>query len=189
MTHPVLALMVAAGLLAACVSGAGQGGSTARSVLQGEVRIVPPSGYCLDPTIGHEAEDRAVAVMGRCLAKSNQPPALITISVGPTGSAEIMSAGGDALAKYFTSVQGRTTLSRRGRPGDLKVVQALSSGDAFLMRLQEAGEPSYWRAVFGLKGRLVTLSVKAGGENALDTAESRKLTDRAVAALMRVNKG
>lgn len=187
MTHPVLALMAAVGLLGACVAGTGHGGSTANSVVQGAVKIVPPSGYCIDHSAGHAAQDRAVVVMGRCSASSKQPPALMTVSVGPSGSAAIMGAGGGALAEYFTSPGGRAVLSRRGRPADVKVVQALSSGDAFLMRLQEVNEPAYWRAVLGLKGQLVTLSVKAGDEAGLDAAVGRKLMDSAVSALSRVN--
>lgn len=188
MRYPVLGLVATAWLLAACVGGSGTGGSAA-PVLQGAVKIVAPTGYCVDKAAGKATDDTTVVVMGRCSASANVPPALMTVSVGRPGSAGIMAAGGENLAAYFTSPEGRATLSSRGRPADLKVVQALSSNGAFLMRLQEADAPSYWRAVFGLRGRLVTLSVKSAADPILDAEEGRKLIDRTVDGLTRANKG
>lgn len=188
MRHPVMGIVATAWLLAACVAGSGPGGSAA-PVLQGAVKISAPMGYCIDKAAGQEVDDTAVVVMGRCSASAKVPPALMTVSVGRAGSAGIMAAGGENLAAYFTSPQGRATLSSRGRSADLKVMQALSSGDAFLMRIQEAGAPSYWRAVFGLRGRLVTLSVKSAADPMLDAEDGRKLIDRTVDGLMRANKG
>jgi hypothetical protein len=188
MAHRFLALAMAFGLLVACVAGSGGIGGSTISVLQGALKIAPPMGYCVDSDAGQEGEDTAVILMGRCSSGSNHAPALISVSIGPSGSAGIMVAGGENLAAFFTSPEGRATLSRRGRSADMRVAQALSSDKAFLMRLQEAGEPSYWRAVFGLRGRLVTVSVKGGGDTPLEPEAGRKLTDRAVDALIRANR-
>jgi hypothetical protein len=79
------------------------------------------------------------------------------------------------------------TLSPRGRASDVRVVSALSAGDAFLMRLREADGAEYWRAVLGVRGRLLTVSVKGTAESVLAPDEGRAILDGTVAALQRVN--
>lgn len=189
MKHPVLALSLSGILLAACVGGAGLGGSSAKPVLQGALNIATPAGYCVDQAASREGEDSAIVLMGRCSDRALVKPALVTLSVGQAGSAGVMTAGGAELAAFFTSPEGRATLSPNGRAAEVRVVEAMSAGDAFLMRLQEAGQPGYWRAVLGLRGRLITLSVKGAAEAALPAAEGREILDRTVAALRRANRG
>ena len=175
-------------LLAACVGG-GLGGTSSRPVLQGALNIAPPQGYCVDPAALQEDQDRAVVLMGRCNAAASVKPALVSLSIGPAGSAGVMAAGGAELAGFFTSDEGRATLAPSGKARDVKVVEALSSGDAFLMRLQEPGAPSYWRAVMGLRGRLVTLSVQGTPAEPLAAEDGRAVIDRALGAMRRANRG
>ncbi len=189
MTYPVPALILSGILLTACVGSAGLGGSSARPVLQGAMKVAAPVGYCVDETASRESNDSAIYLMGRCDGRSAVAPALVTLSVGPAGSAGVMAAGGPELSAFFTSPEGRATLSPTGRASDVQVIEALSAGEAFLMRLQEAGHPSYWRAVLGVRGRLVSVSVKGAAEVALPAEEGREILDRAVNALRRANRG
>lgn len=176
-------------LLAACVGGGGLGGTSSRPVLQGALNIAPPQGYCVDPAALREDQDHAVVLMGRCSARASVKPALVSLTIGPAGSAGVMAAGGAELAGFFTSEEGRATLAPSGKARDVKVVEALSAGDAFLMRLQERGAPSYWRAVMGLRGRLVTLSVHGTPAEPLDAEDGRAVIDRALGAMRRANRG
>lgn len=187
MKQPFALLVLAAILLASCVGGAGFGGSSARPVLNGALNVGVPAGYCVDPEASGEAEDTAIILMGRCSNQAAVKPAVVTLAIGQAGSAGVMAAGGVELAGFFTSPQGRATLAPTGRASDVRVMTALSAGDAFLMRVQEAGEPSYWRAVLGLKGRLVTMSVKGGPQEALAPEDGRVIMDKALAALKRAN--
>lgn len=189
MTHLVPALILSGVLLTACVGGAGLGGTSVRPVLQGALKIAPPVGYCVDEAASREADDSAIYLMGRCDGKSTVAPALVTLSIGQAGSAGVMAAGGPELAAFFTSAEGRATLSPTGRASQVRVIEALSAGEAFLMRLQEAGQPSYWRAVLGVRGRLVSVSVKGAAGADLVADEGRGILDRAIGALQRANRG
>lgn len=189
MTHQGLAVVLPMLLLAGCVSGGGLGGTSTRSVLQGELTVSGPAGYCIDESASREAEDRAVVLMGRCDGKAKVTAALLSYAVGPAASAGVLAAGGPQLAEFFTSPEGRATLAASGRARDVTVVEALSSGDAFLMRLREAEGPGYWRAFLGLKGRLVSVSVQGSPQDPLSPDLGRTLLDRALTTLQRANPG
>lgn len=186
--HPMTkAAVLAALMLTACVAG---GVQTSRSapVLQGALNMGVPAGYCIDRAASREAKDSAVIIMGRCADNVQAAPALLTVSVGRAGTAGAMAAGGQALADFFTSAAGRATLSRDGKARNVTVVEALSSGDAFLLHLNDAQEGPYWRAILGLSGRLITVSVTGSPDLPLAPAEGRKVLDRAVAAMQAANK-
>lgn len=174
--------------LASCQLGSGFTSSRAAPVLGGALQIGVPPGYCIDGKASREARDTAVILMGRCSDAMKATPALITVSIGQGGSAGVMTAGGPALASFFASTQGRATLSRSGRAGDVKIIAALGSGDAFLLHLQDRSVGEYWRAVIGVKSRLVTLSATGTDEVRLDPAEGRILLEKALQALRTANK-
>lgn len=189
MAYQGLARILPAIFLAGCVGGGGFGGSSARPVLQGEMTISAPAGYCMDETASREADDRAVVLMGRCDGRSAVQPAVLSYSVGPAGSAGVMAAGGADLARFFTSPQGRATLSTTGRAKDIEIAEALGTGDAFLMQLRQTNQPNYWRAFLGLKGRLVSIAVQGSPDAPLPPDDGRKILDRAIAAMERTNRG
>lgn len=186
--HPIWALLASGVILSGCVEGVGFGGSAARSVLQGGFTIDAPAGYCLDAKASRETADSGIYLIGRCRQDSPFPPALVTVSVGAPGSAGVMLAGGEELAAFFTSAEGRATLSASGRASAVRVLEARSVGGIFVMRLQERGSPDYWRAIMGTRGRLVSVSVRAAGGDALASEAGRKVLDRAIAALQRANR-
>lgn len=184
----VTALFCVVLMLASCQLGSGFTSSRAAPVLGGALQVGVPPGYCIDGKASRESRDTAVILMGRCTDAMTATPALITVSIGQGGSAGVMTAGGPALAAFFSSKQGRATLSRSGRAGDVKVLAALGSGDAFLLHLQDRNVGEYWRAVIGVKARLVTLSATGTDEVRLDPAEGRKILEKALDALRAANK-
>lgn len=184
-----LAVVLAALLtLAGCQLGSGFTSSRAAPVLGGALNIGVPPGYCIDGKASRESRDSAVFLMGRCSDAMTATPALITVTIGQGGSAGVMTAGGPALAAFFSSKQGRAMLSRSGRAGDVKIIAALGAGDAFLLHLQDRNVGEYWRAVIGVKARLVTLSATGTDEIRLDPAEGRKILEQALDALRAANK-
>ena len=57
-------------------------------------------------------------------------------------------------------------LARDGRPGSVEVLSTRRDGEALLIHLRDASanpvpgtEPTYWRGLFAVNGRLVTVSV------------------------------
>lgn len=161
--------------------------SSESAVLQGAVKIAAPAGYCLDQSSQREKNDSLTSLMGPCSARTATKPALIALSIGQAGSGLAMVAGGAEMAAYFTSEEGRATLSPRGKAVQVQVVEALSVKDVFLMHVQEREGPSYWRAILGLKGRLVSISVKGAPHEPLAPDDGRAILNRAVAAMRRAN--
>ena len=179
---PALALTVTLG---GCVVPGG--GIRSVALLDGAVVVAAPAGYCIAPGAGQRGEDSAVVLMGRCSERSEADPAVVTLSVGAAGSAGAMAAGGAALAEFFRSDEGRAMLGREGRAADVRVLEAVGRSDAFLLHVEDAAVGDYWRALTGVQGRLVTLSVSGPEGQALPPAKGRALVEAAVAALRRAN--
>lgn len=187
MVKRVLGLVAALGFLAACQPGSLPGASRQVQVLGGAVAIGLPQDYCINRAAGREGPDSAVIVMGRCSSAATVAPALVTVTVGQAGSAGVMTAGPAALAQFFASPEGRATLSRDGKAADIRIVEALSAGPAFLLHLDDRQQGEYWRAITGLRGRLVTVSATGAPGVPLDPAAGRRLIDRLLANLQSAN--
>lgn len=173
-------------VLSACITGYGAGRTS--PILDGALNVGMAKGYCIDGSASRQSEDSAVILMGRCNTAIQEVPAVLTLAVGPAGSASAISGGGQMLADFFTSEAGRATLSRDGRAGDVTVRQAVESQGAFVMRVQDRAVGEYWRAITGLRGRLVTLSV-AGTENTpVSPEDGRNLLDAALTQMIRANQ-
>lgn len=182
------AALLCALALAACQVEGGFGTTRSAPVLNGALTVAVPAGYCVDRGASREKGDSAVVIMGRCADTASVPPALVTVAVGQGGSSGVMTAGGQALAAFFTSPQGRATLSRDGRARDIRVIEAIGAGDALLLHLTDREVGEYWRGIVGLKGRLVTVSATGTPAVPLSPAEGRKLIDRLLAAMTAANR-
>ena len=155
-------------------------------VLRGDgITVKGPSGYCPDPATVSQSGGVAAVVLGRCDDQSKATPAVIFVTFGRAGSAAAMAAGGADLAAFFTSEAGRKSLSRRGQASDVSVTAARSVREVFLFRVSDEGEGLYWRGMFAIKGR--TVSVKVVGPE-LGEDESRKLVEGTAKALRRANR-
>lgn len=182
-----LVLALIAALLTGCVGGTGTGPPRVAPVLAGTLSVGIPAGYCIDKAASREARDSAVLILGRCADNVRAVPAVITLSVGESGSAGAMAAGGAALAEFFTSSAGRASLSRDGRPAEVMVLQALSTGDAFILRLRDKRAGEYWRAVLGVSTRLVTVSVTGTPALPLAPDQGREVLDATLDAMRKAN--
>lgn len=183
------AALLASLALAACQVEGGFGTSRSVPVLDGALNVGVPAGYCVDRGASREGNGAAVVIMGRCSSEATVPPAVVTVSVGRAGSAGVTAAGGAAMAAWFTSAEGRKALSRDGRASDVRVHQAISSGDALLLHVTDRRVGTYWRAITGKKGRLITLSATGTPRVPLDPAAGRRVIDQLLAALSRANAG
>jgi hypothetical protein len=157
------------------------------SILGGEMIIAAPRGYCVNDAASQQAEDSAVVIMGRCSDAGKVPPAVITATVGTAGSAAVLASGPEQLTQYFASPEGLAALSRTGDPAAVQVTEILSVDDAILLNLTDSAIGDYWRAVLGLRGRVVTLAVTPPSGLPLKSAEGRRLLDRTIAAIRSAN--
>ena len=153
------------------------------TVLGGSMTIATPPGYCIDPKASAARGKAVVVMIGRCRAEGQVAPAVVSVTVGASASAGVLLAGPDALAKFFTSAQGRTLLARDGHAGRVIVMQALvAKGSLFLhVKDQTAGE--YWRAISAMQGRLVTVSASGTKGTPLTPDQGFRLVQDVLAVL------
>lgn len=173
-------------MLAACQV---SGGARRAPVLGGSVTMGLPAGYCIDRSASRETEDTAVIIMGRCDSAAKAVPAIVTTTVGRPGSAGVMTASPSDLAAFFATPQGRATLSRDGRPNDVRLISAATSGKALVLHVADRRQGEYWRAFVGVRGRLVSLSTTGTPGVRLDPAAGRQVLDSFVTALVAANAG
>ena len=185
----LLAMCAALGL-AACqfdTGSAAPGAIRQVAVLDGAVTVAAPRGYCIAPGAGQRSPDSAVVLIGRCPGTEAVAPAVITVSVGQAGSASVLAGGGKELSDFFRSPAGRSTRARSGRAGDVVVLGAVGQGDVFYLRVRDRAAGEYWRAILGLKGRLVTISVAGPSEAPLPPEAGRALLEAAVTRMKAAN--
>lgn len=176
--------LAVASLLAACVPGP----NAATSVeVQAGMNLGVPRGYCLDQAASTISEEGSTLLLGRCRDDSKAIPAILRVSFGPPGSASVLAADPADLAAFFTSAAGRATLSPTGNPRDVRVIKALSQDGDFLLHIASAREGQYWRAISGLKGRLVTISAIGTAQVPLAAEQGRELVQMMLAAQRAAN--
>ena len=186
MIRPIPMLLLAL-LLAACDVGAPAARQVA--VLGGEIHVRAPQFYCVDTQTARSAADTAVVLIGRCTNGGHVAAALVTVTIGRFASGGVMLAGTEALRGFMSSPAGRRALSRSGRAQDVQVLESGVVKDRLLLHLNDREAGEYWRAVIGIKGRLVTISA-SGAEGAPLTSEAgRALVDATVDALIAANPG
>lgn len=179
----IAALMAALVLLAGCVAPGTSGGGK-MALFGGEIAVVTPAGYCVDTGASGAQDGSAVVLMGRCSGETAAAPALITMSLGGPGSSAVLKTGAKALSDYFLSPAGRAALARDGKARSVRVIQTSVAEGALMLRVADRSVGEYWRAVLGLKGRLVTISVTAP-----DPETGRRLLEATMAAMRRANPG
>ncbi len=155
-------LAVAVMALAACdgtMPGLGPASSLHETKVLGDtIRVAAPSGYCFDPKASVTRGDAVTVLMGRCTAKGGVAAAVVSITIGPPASAGVLLAGPDALAKFFTSTDGRKILARDGDAGHVVVLQAQIDEGSLLLHINDLTAGEYWRVISAIQGRLVTIS-------------------------------
>ena len=179
-------LLLPLALLAACDLG-GLVGPREVAVLGDALIVRAPQGYCVDKNSARGGGDTAALLIGRCAPGGHVAAALLTVSVGRAGSAGVMAAGVEALRGFMSSPAGRRLLARSGRAEDVQVLESGVVDGRLLLHLMDREEGEYWRAVVGIRGRLVTISAMGAEDAPLSPQAGRKLVDQTVDALIRAN--
>jgi hypothetical protein len=188
--RPAVALIAAGLFLAGCVL-EGQGRSSAPPAVPGGVALAAPSGFCLVDSTRQIRGDADLAAFRRCPGNSGQD-AILTVAVGGAGSADGLRFEGDEMASYFTSEAGRRALSRSDDARSVTVHEVRRSENAILLRFSDRAQPggqNGWRAVTGLRGRLVTLALRSPAEGPLVAApEGERVINRFLGAMQAANR-
>ena len=156
-------------------------------ILDKTVTVAAPRGYCIDPEASVNRGDAVVVLIGRCTAGGQVAAALLSMTLGEPGSAGVLAAGPEALAQFFTSTPGRKLLARDGVASHVQVTEAKLGKGSLYLRLDDREAGDYWRAISGIRGRLVTISASGAPGAPLTPEQGLKLVVETVDLLERRN--
>ena len=155
------------------------------SVSGKEVVIAGPHGFCIDPTEIKDKAKSAFVLLGSCAAISNVPikprpeiPAILMATVSAKTDGAPIATSMDALGRFFKSDAGRAALSRDGKAETVDVIETLGRNGAFFIHARDSSTDTlagagdeYWRALFNVKGRIISASVVGLEKHPITTSE------------------
>lgn len=157
------------------------------TVLGGEITVRAPQFYCVSEGASRSGDDTTVVLIGRCTEAGQVAAALVTVTIGRFASGGVMLAGAESLRAFLRSSAGRRALSRSGRAGDVAVLQSGVVDGTLLLHLNDRVAGQYWRAIIGIRGRLVTVSATGAEGAPLTPEDGQRLVRQTVAALITAN--
>ena len=175
-------------------------GSDRTVVAGGDITIAGPPGYCPDRSATRASSGQSLVVLGSCASVRNSPnaakppiPAVLTASVSRASGAGI-SGSTVQLAEFFRSVEGRAVLARNGKSASVRIMSVRRQSGAFLMHIDD-GSPAqvaglsrrYWRALFDLEGRIITVSVIAFAAKPMSDAFARATLEAFISRIRQEN--
>jgi len=140
-------------------------------VAGGQVQVAGPNGYCIDKAATRDRAGQAFVVLARCdaLGGGDQrpvAPALLTVAISELTPNSGLPAA-PMMASFAESAEGRAMFSGDGDPASIEILDTRVNGDIFLMQARDRSaqntslSPEHWRAVFGVKGHLVSARVNS----------------------------
>ena len=201
-------LIWAMGLLAACEGGPDVGmgavvfarAPASITVASKSIVIAGPRGYCIDRSATRDSASGAFVLLGSCASIANNAraaapriPGVLTASVSDRSSADI-SASLDELEAFFNSTLGRAALARDGQAGSITILSTRRRNGAFYLHVRDDSEnrvvslaPIYWRGLFDVRGRIVTVTVTGFKERPMSAAVGFATLNAFAARIMREN--
>ncbi|WP_322894507.1 MULTISPECIES: dihydroxy-acid dehydratase [unclassified Yoonia] len=156
------------------------------AMLDGDLVVTPPAGYCSDPLSSRPRAGFAVFAPCVTLGTEAALPAILgvaTVQAGDAGSA--MVAGDEAdLRDFLTSPQGAGLLSNGGGGATISVVSSQAFDGQVTVHFRDSGAPPMeglgkeeWRAFTDVSDRLVTVSVRALDDAPITAGRGAALLD------------
>lgn len=161
-------------------------------VLRENITVTGPTGYCVDVEATRESDIEAFVLLVRCHATMRPAPVL---SATVTNLEAPDSNDPDTLrrlAGFLQTTPGRAQLSRSGDPDDVSLEGAQYRDGAIWMEITDSGnpdsfDPTYWRAILPISGRVVTVSVLSAREHPLDSGGGQTMLRDFVRQMRRAN--
>ena len=154
-------------------------------------------GWCVDRTTSRTQNGASTIVLGSCAAIAGnvllphpQIDGVVTISVE---SASVGTPTLEGLTEFLTSERGLAVLARDGRADSVDLLEmAPRDGALFLHALDASGGPlntgaDYWRALFDIEGRFVSVSLIPVANGALSRDQSLATLDAQINRLKAAN--
>ncbi len=187
--------------LSACVEGPGTSAPATVTVAGGAVTVGGPSGYCVDRRLSGTSAGEAFTVLGSCaaLSRGGSAPAGVPAVLTATVSSDPLEVPPEpaALEAFLTSAAGRAALSRAGDAATVEVLATKRGEGIVKLFLRDTAvaadgpptDPAYWRAVFVLRGHLVSATVLSFADRPLGPEDGLRKLDEFVAQLRALNGG
>lgn len=179
MSTPIFkpSILVAALALAGCDGALGDlgGFNVTRSAperieLADGLVVAGARGWCIDARTTRIVGQTSVVVLGSCAAIANNAfqarpavPGVVTVSV-ENEAGDVPPV--EALETFLSSDVGRAALARDGRAASVEILERRREDDLLLVHVEDqsiapstGASSDYWRALFGLDGRFVTVSL------------------------------
>lgn len=179
MSTPISRLLLLAGALALAACDTGFDGLGEFNVTRSAPeRIELPDGlvvggtrgWCVDTRTTRTDGETSVVVLGSCAAIAGnafapkpEVPGVVTVSVENTAG-DVPPA--DLLQGFLTSDAGRAALARDGSAASVEILDSRRTDDLVFVHVADrsirpasGAAQDYWRALFGLDGRFVTVSL------------------------------
>lgn len=187
-------------VLAGC-SGLGRGGEKPPETVEVASRSVViggPTGYCVDRGASRLVGESPFVLLGSCASIAGDRSAGTPARLGVL-TASVSAPGGPSFAEtlpqletFFRSPPGRAALARDGNDLSVTVLSAEAQGDVLIVHLNDTSAnvvpgiaSEYWRALFEVNGRLVTLSVMSFDEAPMGPDASQRTIRRFIERIRR----
>lgn len=203
MSTPIsrLCLLAAVFGLAACDGGFNVTRSAPERIeLPDGLVVSGPRGWCVDTRTTRTDGETSVVVLGSCAAIAGnalgprpEVPGLVTVSI-ENDAGDVPPA--DLLQNFVASEAGRAALARDGSAASVVILESRRAGELLLIHVEDRSihhvpgvAPEYWRALFDLDGRFVTVSLMGLNESPIDEASGFAALEAQVVRLKLVNGG
>lgn len=162
------------------------------ALLNGDLVVTPPAGYCADP-VSSRLRD-GFAVFAPCVTLGTEAPlpqvlGVTTVQAGEAGSAMVTGAE-TSLRDFLISPQGAGLLSKGGSAATVSVVSSQAFDSRVTVHFRDTGEapmdglgPDEWRAFTDVNDRLVTVSVRGLDDAPLSAGRGSALLDQMLRGL------
>ena len=197
---PISRALAAAGivLLAACAQEPVTREAPTSITLTDGLVVSGAPGWCVDAASTQTADDATVVIFGSCAALNSdarQPrpsvPGIVSVSI------EAMSVGAppvEVVDEFLLSDAGQAALSRDGSADTVDILETEISDETLVLHavdrsgLATNASAEYWRALFDINGRGVTVSLVGIESNVGAQEDWRAALDAQVARLKAVNE-
>lgn len=167
------------------------------ALLNGEVRVRGPEGYCVDQSASNSR--RGFAVLAGCALLSDTAivmprlDGLITVQFGDEGTASV-AGNENAFVAFLDTEAGRQLLSASGDASTLSDIAAVTDRSGVLVRFSDTSRPTFagtndaqWRGFMDVGGRFTTVSVRSFERNDLSQSEAERLLILAMTEIAHIN--
>lgn len=160
--------------------------------------VAGTKGWCIDRRSSRLDDETSVVVLGSCAALDSDAGSARP-SVQGVVTVSVQAANGNvpslqALETFFQTDAGRGILSRSGQTADVRVLETRLEDDTLILHVEDGGgavpgaSSDYWRALMGVEGRFVTVSLVGFGESPIDPDAGRAMVTAQVEELFQANQ-